>query len=73
MDAGTQIVLDELREHRREFQAFRTDTANRLQSLEITRAEDKGSKKVLTAIGGGSLLGAISFIATIWKGIGNGP
>lgn len=73
MDAGTQIVLDELREHRREFHAFRTDTTNRLSSLEITRAEEKGSQKTLAFIGGGSLLGAFAFISTIWKAISNGP
>lgn len=62
----SRIVLEELRAHRLEFQSFRDNTTKRLGSLEITRAEQTGSKKTLIVMFGSSVLGALSFVVTLW-------
>ncbi len=67
------IVLEELREHRRDTKADFKEVFRRLASLEQTRSEYKGSKKTLVFMFGGSALGIISFIITLMGKMGHGP
>lgn len=44
----SQVLLDEFREHRRETQTHLSQIYTRLGHLELTKAEERGAKKVVS-------------------------